>query len=76
MAQLPKLKDGALRIIIDCGTEDFFYEVNCRLHEALAEMKIGHEFTTRPGVHNWEYWKRSLRDHMLFFDDFFNEDKE
>ncbi len=76
MAQLPQLKDGALRIIIDCGTEDFFYEVNCRLHEALAEMKIGHEFTTRPGVHNWEYWKRSLRDHMLFFDDFFNENKK
>ena len=73
MAQLPLLKDGALRLIVDCGTEDFFYQVNCNLHEALMEKGIGHEFTTRPGVHNWDYWRRSLRDHLLFFHDYFKE---
>lgn len=73
IAQLPRLEDGALRLIVDCGTEDFFYEVNCNLHEALAARKIGHEFTTRPGAHNWNYWRRSLRDHLLFFRDFFSE---
>lgn len=73
MAQLPLLSDGALRLIVDCGTEDFFYTVNCKLHEALTARKIGHEFTTRPGTHNWDYWRRSLRDHLLFFRDFFTE---
>lgn len=36
MAQLPLLKDGALQLIIDCGTEDFFFDVNVKLHEALT----------------------------------------
>ncbi len=72
IAQLPRLKDGALQLIIDCGTEDFFYQVNLDLHNRLTERKIGHEFTTRPGNHNWTYWNRSIRDHLLFFYDYFN----
>lgn len=71
MAQLPRLQPGALQLIIDCGTEDFFYQVNCALHEELANRKIPHEFTSRPGSHNWKYWNRSLRDHFLFFNDYF-----
>ena len=73
MAQLHLLKGNNLQLIFDCGTEDFFYEVNCKLHEELAKLKIPHEFTSRPGNHNWDYWKRSLRDHLLFFSDFFKE---
>ena len=73
MAQLPLLKPGALSIVFDCGTEDFFYEVNCNLHDEMARRGIPHEFTTRPGAHNWDYWRRSLRDHLLFFSDFFKE---
>ena len=73
MAQLPLLKPGALSMVFDCGTEDFFYEVNCNLHDEMARLKIPHEFTTRPGAHNWDYWRRSLRDHLLFFSDFFKE---
>ncbi len=73
IAQLPKLKPGALSLIIDCGTEDFFYQVNCNLHNELIRLGIPHEFTTRPGNHSWPYWQRSLRDHMLFFNDFFHK---
>ena len=73
MAQLPKLKPDALSLIIDCGTEDFFYKVNCNLHAELTRLGIPHEFTSRPGNHSWNYWKRSLRDHMLFFNDFFHK---
>lgn len=72
MAQLHLLKGKNLQLIFDCGTEDFFYEVNCKLHEELAKLKIPHEFTSRPGNHNWDYWKRSLRDHLFFFSDYFN----
>ena len=72
IAQLPLLKDGTLQLIIDCGTEDFFFQVNTQLHEALAKQGIHHEFTTRQGSHSWDYWRRSIRDHMLFFSDYFN----
>ena len=71
IAQLDKVKPNALSIIVDCGTEDFFYQVNLKLHDEMTKRNIPHEFTTRPGKHNWDYWRRSLRDHILFFNDFF-----
>ena len=71
VAQLDKVKPNALSIIVDCGTEDFFYQVNLKLHDEMTKRNIPHEFTTRPGKHNWDYWRRSLRDHILFFNDFF-----
>lgn len=54
-------------IIIDDGSEDFFYDVNMNLHKALLERKVKHDFTIRPGGHTWEYWVNSLDYHMLFF---------
>ena len=68
---VPKLKDGQQAIIIDDGSEDFFYKVNCELHDALLKAKIGHDFTIRPGNHSWTYWVNSLDYHMLFFAKYF-----
>lgn len=65
------LTPKSLAIIMDCGTEDFFYDVNFKLHEKLSYMNIPHEFISRPGGHNWEYWGNSVNNHMLFFDNFF-----
>ncbi|MBQ0068241.1 MAG: esterase family protein [Bacteroidales bacterium] len=61
-----KIKPGQ-NIIIDDGSEDFFYEVNLNLHKALLDRKIKHDFTIRPGGHTWDYWVNSLDYHMLFF---------
>lgn len=61
------LKPGAMNIIIDCGTEDFFFEVNCAMHEKLLSEKIPHEFYTRPGQHNWDYWFNAIRYQVLYF---------
>lgn len=65
------LKPDSLNIIFDCGTEDFFFEVNCNLHEKLMKEGIPHEFHTRPGGHNWTYWCNSIKYHTLFFSDRF-----
>jgi len=70
---VPTLKSGAQAIIIDDGSEDFFYKVNCELHEALMKHKIKHDFTIRPGNHSWTYWVNSLDYHMLFFSKYFAE---
>lgn len=67
------LSPGSMNIIIDCGTEDFFYEVNCNLHEKLMKEGIPHEFYTRPGHHNWIYWKNSIKYQMLYFSDCFSK---
>ena len=66
-----RIKDGELALIIDCGTQDFFLAVNRNLHEALLENGIGHDYTERPGWHNWAYWRNAVKYQMLFFQDFF-----
>ncbi len=71
MGQLHLLTPNSLKIIIDCGSEDFFYEVNERLHKELLYRKIPHDYISRPGVHNWEYWSNSIKYQMLFFNEYF-----
>ncbi len=69
-----KPKDS-LAIIIDCGTEDFFYDVNNRLHAKMEKLKIPHDYITRPGAHNWDYWRNALQYQFLFFSNYFNRVK-
>ncbi len=66
---------GKPAMIIDCGTGDFFYEVNERLHKELLYRNLPHEYITRPGVHNWEYWKLAVQHQLLYMHRFFTEKK-
>lgn len=72
ITQLDKIKNGDLALIIDCGTDDFFYEVNCQFHEALLQRGINHDFISRPGVHDGRYWNNSLAYQWLFFKKYFD----
>ncbi|MBQ0115142.1 MAG: esterase family protein [Bacteroidales bacterium] len=72
--QIAKIKKGQ-HIIIDDGSDDFFYEVNMNLHKALLDAGVPHDFTIRPGNHSWSYWVNSLDYHMLFFSKAFNTKK-
>lgn len=65
------LTPGSLEIIIDCGTSDFFYDVNLNLHHKLQLRNIPHTFISRPGVHNWDYWEDAVLYQMLFMHQFF-----
>ena len=67
-----KLKGDTLKLIFDCGTSDFFYDANKRLHDKLIERNIPHDYIERPGGHNWEYWANSIKYQLLFFNDFYN----
>ncbi len=70
--QLDKLKNGDLAIAVECGYDDFFFEVNNALHQALLTRKIGHDYTVRPGRHDWPYWKNAIVYQMLFFKRYFD----
>jgi len=65
------LKNNNLPLLIDCGTEDFFYPVNKKLHEKLLYYNIPHDFISRPGGHTWEYWANYISYQMLFMHNFF-----
>lgn len=64
---VPNLKPGVNNIIFDCGSEDFFADVNDELHRALLKAKIPHDYISRPGVHNRTYWANSLPYQLLYF---------
>ncbi|MDR1861284.1 MAG: esterase family protein [Bacteroidales bacterium] len=65
------LQPNKLALIIDCGTSDFFFDVNCHLHQELLYRNIPHDFIARPGAHTWEYWNNSILYQALFFHNFF-----
>jgi S-formylglutathione hydrolase FrmB len=69
------LTPNSLAINFDCGSGDFFYQVNKNLHEKLLERNIPHDFTVRPGGHSWDYWSNSINYQVLFFSRFFNKVK-
>ncbi|TZF82327.1 esterase family protein [Pedobacter sp. BS3] len=65
------LTPNSLALAIECGTEDFFYQVNLNLHNLLLERNIPHDFTTRPGAHNWNYWSNAIYYQTQFFARYF-----
>jgi len=67
------LKPDSLALIIDCGINDFFYPVNKNFHKRLMEINIPHEYIERPGQHDWEYWKISVKSQLLFFNKYFRD---
>ena len=74
IGQLHKMESNSekMKIIIDCGADDFFYEVNLNLHHKLLYRNINHDFIIRPGEHNWDYWNNSIKYQFLFFNNYFN----
>jgi len=64
---VPQLKASNLKLIIDCGVDDFLIEPNRELHRRLVYSKVDHDYTERPGAHTWDYWQNSLPYHVHFF---------
>lgn len=67
------LTPNSLSLMIDCGTEDFFYGVNENLHKQLEYRKIPHDYISRPGAHNWPYWENAVQHQLLFMSNYFNK---
>lgn len=61
------LKNGDLNLIVDCGVNDFFYQINAALHRRLVALNINHDYTERPGAHNWDYWRNAINYQLLYF---------
>lgn len=68
-----RIKANLLSLIIDCGKDDFFYNVNMELHERLLYANIPHDFIIRPGSHTSTYWANSITFQLLYFNNFFNK---
>lgn len=62
--QYPK---DSLAIIIDCGIQDRIIGMSRAAHEKLLKLNIPHDYTERPGAHNWTYWRNAIDYQLLFF---------
>lgn len=63
-----QMKANDVKLIFDCGVDDFLIEPNRELHRRLVYKNVPHDYTERPGGHTWDYWENSLGYHLLFFD--------
>ena len=61
---LPKAK---MAIYFDCGTADFFLDVNRALDKKMTDMKVSHTYEEFPGGHTQDFWARSFPKHVEFF---------
>lgn len=62
----------SLAIIIDCGTDDKVLPMNRAMHAKMLKLKIPHEYTERPGEHNWAYWDKAIDYQVLYFRKYFD----
>ena len=68
-------KREPVEVIIDCGTEDLLIEMNRTVHRKLLSLRIPHEYTERPGRHDWRYWSTAIQFQLLFFHNYFSRSK-
>lgn len=66
----------SIAIIFDCGNDDQFAAINRQLHAKMLSLKIPHDYTERPGKHEWPYWRNSIQYHLLFFRNYFERNKK
>jgi S-formylglutathione hydrolase FrmB len=62
-----------LAIMIDCGTEDRILAMSRLVHEKMIRLKIPHDYTERPGNHDWMYWSNAVQYQLLFFSKHFKQ---
>jgi S-formylglutathione hydrolase FrmB len=70
MEQYPK---DSIAIIMDCGTEDFVIEMSRVAHKKMIDLKIPHDYTERPGKHDWKYWGIAVEYQLMFFRNYFDK---
>ena len=56
-SQLPSLS-------FDVGNSDPFLFQNRSLHHCLIELHIAHAYDERMGAHDWDYWRRNVRNSL------------
>jgi enterochelin esterase-like enzyme len=62
----PKEQLSKVRYYIDSGDDDFLYEGNNLLHNALRKKEVPNEYRVHDGGHTWTYWRTYLLDGLKF----------
>lgn len=69
-----KLSDiNSIRWYIDCGDDDYLFEGSSRVHIAMKNRNIPHEYRVRDGDHSWTYWREALPEVLRFVSQGFHQ---
>jgi S-formylglutathione hydrolase FrmB len=66
VGRVNEIKASGLKLIFDCGVEDFLIDTNRDLHQRLLASQVPHDYIERPGAHTWDYWQNALPYQVLF----------
>lgn len=55
-----------VRWFIDIGDDDFLFDQDIQLYQAMRAKRIPCELRVRNGGHTWEYWNTALRTSLPF----------
>lgn len=64
---LDKIKNLDKKFLVDCGTEDFAFDVNRRFRDSCIARGININFSQTSGNHSYDYWSESIKKHFEFF---------
>ena len=64
-----KVTPGQQALSIECGSDDFFLQVNRTLHALLLARRVPHDYAERPGGHTGHYAANALKCQMQFISD-------
>ncbi len=73
MKEMERYPKDSVAIIIDCGVDDFVLPMNRAVHQKMLTLKIPHDYTERPGRHDWRYWANAVQYQLLFFSNHFKQ---
>ncbi len=59
-------KYNSVRILFDCGDDDFVTQSQLELSNHLRAKDIKHELRIRDGQHNWTYWRETIEYALEF----------
>jgi len=63
-ASVEKLK--TVNWFVDCGDDDFLFDVNIEFCQAMRKAQIPYQLRVRDGGHDWEYWHSALYNALPF----------
>lgn len=72
---LKNIKGLNKKLIVDCGTEDFSFNVNKAFADSCKANNIDIKFISGPGTHSHAYWKSSIPGHFKFFNKIVKSEK-
>ena len=64
---LKNIANWKMPILVDCGKDDFSYNVNLNFVHKCKQLNIPLVFLTGSGNHSYKYWEKSIIKHFEFF---------